>query len=181
MIFDASIIKDIKEKSGLKLDNFGDYSLLAEDISSKTSRSIGLTTLRRLFGIINDDRKTSSYTLNTIAMYLGYNSWDEYFKQKNLDSEWNFEDDKIVISRQPTGTHIHVRYLNRKVEFVVTEYDSQKVLRVEKQENSSLDKGDILFVHSLKKGSIIEADKVIRGTNEGSYKTHGEITSIEIV
>lgn len=71
MIFDASIIKDIKEKSGLKLDNFGDYSLLAEDISSKTSRSIGLTTLRRLFW----HRKRRQENQQLYAQYNSYVSW----------------------------------------------------------------------------------------------------------
>lgn len=28
------------------------------------------------------------YTLNTIAIYLGFDNWETYLKAKNIDSEW---------------------------------------------------------------------------------------------
>lgn len=180
MILSQDIIKDIKKKSNLMFDNAADFNVLTEKISKETGRSIGLTTIKRLFGYIDDDRKTSQYTLNTLALYLGFNDWKEYSDSKNLDSDWNFDTDKVLIAEQTTGTKIHVKYLDRKVTFVVTEYDNQKVLRVERAENSSLKENDILFVNSLQLGKVIEADKVIRGKTIGNYRTHGEITEMNI-
>ncbi len=180
MILSQDIIKDIKEKSNLMFDKSADFNALTDEIGKETGRTIGLTTIKRLFGYIDDDRKTSQYTLNTLALYLGYSDWKEYSISKNLDSDWNFDTDKVLIAQQTTGTKIHVKYLDRIVTFVVTEYDNQKVLRVEKVENSSLKVNDILFVNSLQVGNIIEADKVIRGKNIGNYRTHGEISEMLI-
>ncbi len=180
MILSQDIIKDIKEKSNLMFDKSADFNALTDEIGKETGRTIGLTTIKRLFGYIDDDRKTSQYTLNTLALYLGYSDWKEYSISKNLDSDWNFDTDKVLIAQQTTGTKIHVKYLDRIVTFVVTEYDNQKVLRVEKAENSSLKVNDILFVNSLQVGNIIEADKVIRGKNIGNYRTHGEISEMLI-
>lgn len=180
MILSQDIIKDIKEKSNLMFDKSADFNALTDEISKETGRTIGLTTIKRLFGYIDDDRKTSQYTLNTLALYLGYSDWKEYSISKNLDSDWNFDTDKVLIAEQTTGTKIHVKYLDRIVTFVVSEYDNQKVLRVEKAENSSLKVNDILLVNSLQVGKIIEADKVIRGKYIGNYRTHGEISEMHI-
>lgn len=180
MILSQDIIKDIKNKSHLMFDNAADFNVLTEEISKETGRTIGLTTIKRLFGYIDDDRKTSQYTLNTLALYLGFKDWKEYSDTKNLNSDWNFETDKVLIAEQTTGTKIHVKYLDRNITFVVSEYDNQKVLRVEKVVNSSLKVNDILFVNSLQIGKIIEADKVIRGNDRGNYRTHGEISEMHI-
>lgn len=180
MILSQDIINDIKKKSNLMFDNAADFNALADDINKETGRTIGLTTIKRLFGYIDDDRKTSQYTLNTLALYLGFPDWKEYSSAKNLNSDWNFESDKVLVAELTTGTKIHVKYLDRTVAFVVTEYDNQKVLRVEKADNSSLKVNDILFVNSLQLGKVIEADKVIREKNIGNYRTHGEITEMHI-
>lgn len=78
MILNNKIIEDIKRESHLLFDKAGDFALLGSLIFEKTERTIGVNTLKRLFCYINDDRKSSDYTLNTIALYLGYSSWDEY-------------------------------------------------------------------------------------------------------
>ena len=87
MILNDTIIDDIKRKSGLMFDKAVDFGLLSSYIYKDTGRTIGVTTLKRLFNYINDERKTSEYTLNTIALYMGYKSWDNYSSSKMLDSE----------------------------------------------------------------------------------------------
>ena len=78
MVFNTIIINDIKTKSGLKFDKTTDFSVLSTKIFKATGRTIGITTLKRLFNYIDDNRNTSNYTLNTIAIYLGYDSWIDY-------------------------------------------------------------------------------------------------------
>lgn len=181
MVLNDKVIQDIKDKSNLLFDKAADFLLLADRISHETGRTIGQTTLKRLFGYIDDDRKTNIYTLNTLALYLGYSTWDEYFSQKNLESEWNFPAKRIIISEQSIETKIQVKYLNRKVTFKVAVYKGQKVLQVLESENSSLKLDDIVVIHSLELGKIIEADQVIRNGLIGNYRTHGEISDLTIV
>lgn len=63
MILNNAIIEDLKEKSGLLFDKAGDFSILSSLIFDETGRTIGATTLKRLFYYIKDDRKASEYTL----------------------------------------------------------------------------------------------------------------------
>ena len=143
MILNNAIIEDIKEKSSLLFDKAGDFSILSSLIFKETGRNIGVTTLKRLFHYIQDDRKASEYTLNTIALYVGYNSWEEYSSAKNLVSDWGYNDETL---------YIHALEINTKI-----------------------------FVYKIRKGEILEAEKVIRGDSIGNYKTHGEIINVELI
>ena len=178
MILNSQIIQSIKAKSGLYFDKAKDFEILCGLIFKGTGRTIGVNTLKRLLGYIEDDRKTNPYTLNTIALYLNYASWEELCKAIRIDSDWDFEDEAIYIHSLDVGDEIDVAYLDRRVSFVVTEIDETKVLEVKSVENSSLRPGDILFVYKIQKGDIIEAEKVIRGSKTGNYKTNGDVSQI---
>ncbi len=181
MILNEEIIKQIKTKSGLLLEQAKDISVLADKIFADTGRNIGVTTLKRLFGTINDSRKTNEYTLNTIAMYLGYATWQKYTETNSIDSVWNFsEDETYHLQELAIGANVCVEYLNREVSFVVIQQDGINVLEVVSAKNSSLQKGDILYVHKISVGKILQADKVIRGKNIGNYKTNGEVFEVHV-
>lgn len=49
MILNNAIIDDIKRNSGLLFDKAGDFGLLSTYIFKETGRTIGVTTLKRLF------------------------------------------------------------------------------------------------------------------------------------
>lgn len=180
MILNSQIIESLKSKSGLGFDKAKDFEILGGLIFTETGRTIGVTTVKRLLGYIEDDRNTIPYTLNTIAMYLNYKSWEELCVAKRIDSDWDFEDDAIYIQSLEVGDEIEVAYLDRKVSFVVSVIDGTKVLRVKSVENSSLRPGDILYVYKIQQGNIIQAEKAIRGNKIGNYKTNGEVTHISI-
>ncbi len=180
MIFSKDIINDIKTKSGLIFDRAGDFELLSSSVYKITGRTIGVTTLKRLFNYIQDNRKASEYTLNTIAIYLGYETWESYIKTNNFDSEWGFVSEAIYPKDLNIEDCITVKYLNRIVVFQVIEYEQEKVLKVIEVTNSSLKPGDIVFIHHLKLGEILIADRVLRDGSWGNYKTNGEIAFIDI-
>lgn len=180
MILSNAIIKDLKEKSGLLFDKAEDFSILSSLIFEETGRTIGITTLKRLFYYIKDERKASEYTLNTIALYVGNKSWKEYSSEKNLVSDWSFNDETIYIHALEINTKIFIQYLDRKITFVVVSHEGENYLKVISSENSSLKKEDLLLVHRIRKGAIFEAEKVIRGNNIGNYKTHGEVMNFEL-
>lgn len=184
MIFPNKTIEQLKEKSGLSFDRASDFSTLATLIADETKHTIGVTTLKRLFGYIDDARETNQSTLNIIARYLKFGSWEEYLNSFRIDSLWNDDADTIWIDNLIVGTNIEVAYLNRTVTFEVIEHEEQKTLRkalkVTHANNSSLQTGDIAFIDRLRKGNCLEARKVIRGNVIGSYKTIGELRIITV-
>ena len=180
MILDKHIIDKIKEKSHLEFDQAKDFDTLSRMIIDSTGRTMGVTTLKRLMGYINDERKTNEYTLNTLALFLGFSTWASFKNSNNIDSEWNFVDDAVYIKSLDEGSLITIKYLDRVVDFTVVLVNNDKVLKVNKALNSSLDVDDILFIESIKKGESLVAAKIIRGDNIGNYKTNGSISEITI-
>lgn len=180
MLLNKRIIELLMKKSDLRFDKAGDFELLSMFVYKETNRTIGVTTLKRLFNYINDDRKSSDYTLNTIAIYLGFIDWNQLIRSVNIDSIWGFEDETVYVSSLEIGTYIDVAYLDRKVSFVVSDRNGANILRVEKVENSSLQIGDECDIYKITKGEILEANHIYRGNNIGNYKTQGEVASISI-
>lgn len=180
MLLTEKTIAELKAKSGLAMEQVKDYDTLALCIFEETKRHIGATTLKRLFGRFEDERETSAFTLNTIALYLGYASWDAYLSTQ-MNSEVDYSDDAIYVSKLSVGQHIRVSYLNRQVEFVVANPNGFNVLEVTSAENSSLLPGDQLHVCRLKLGELLEAPTLVRSGRMGNYRTRGELNNIEIL
>ncbi len=72
-----SIKKQIEDVYGHEIRYPKDCDALALDITLKTGCTISPSTMKRLFGFIKTDSKPNQYTLDTIAIYIGYKSWEE--------------------------------------------------------------------------------------------------------
>ena len=180
MILPENTIQELKTKSGLAMEQVKDFDALAICIFDATKRHIGATTLKRLFGRFGDERATSVFTLNTIALYLGYESWDEYLSSF-MNSEQDYSDDAIYINQLPVGQLVRIKYLNRVVDFEVIASNHANALQVISAENSSLHRGDRLHIFRLKVGDILEAPTLIRAGRIGNYRTSGKLQSVELV
>lgn len=181
MILNKQIITKIKDKSLLSFDKAKDFTILSSKIFEETKRSIGVTTIKRLLGYIDDSRKTNEYTLNTIALYLGYKNWNELCCSLRIDSDWNFEDDKVYVDDLEVGKEVFISYWDREVTFIVIKFHNKKALKVTKVLNSSLNEGDILLIQCLEIGKILEAKEVHRDNLIGNYRTNSELSEIHIV
>ena len=178
MVLNNQIIERLKEKSNLSLDKAKDFTILSASILDETKRYMGVTTIKRLLGYINDCRKTNEYTLNTIAIYLGCKSWIELCSSLRIDSDWNFEDEKVYVKDLETGRQVAVIYWDREVTFEVVDFKETKALKVTKVLNSSLKIGDILMLECLEVGKILEAKEVYRDSLVGNYRTNNELSEI---
>ena len=139
MILSNIVINDLKDKSGLLFDQAKDFDMLTKLIMDVTQRSIGVTTLKRLMGYIDDDHRTNSYTLNTIALYLGFSTWDDYLLARSVDSIWGFQDSAVYIHELELDSEILVKYMDRTVKFKVVEHKEKKALMVIEAVNSRAD------------------------------------------
>lgn len=95
-------------------------------------------------------------------------------------AEYAITNDSIYPQELSLDNIVEIKYLNRIIEFIVVEFEGSKALKVSKAVNSSLLIGDIVFVHHLKVGENLVADKVFRNGLLGNYKTNGELSSVEV-
>jgi len=80
--FDDKILitlrKNVEIVFGKKILLSKDCTALALEISKATTRLISETTLKRVWNLVNSSFNPSQYTLDTMALYLGFQNWDLY-------------------------------------------------------------------------------------------------------
>lgn len=61
-----------------------DCTLLAGQIFERTKRRVSSSTLKRLWGVVKSEFMPSTFTLDTLSLFLGFQDWDDF--KKNADS-----------------------------------------------------------------------------------------------
>lgn len=102
-----------------------DCEALAQHISHHCKTRISGSTLRRLYGFVKGVREPRLYTLDIIAQYLGYKSWEQLlhsFEKEERQSE------KIIERLSPQQV--------KAGQVVEICYEPKKVIELKKQGNT---------------------------------------------
>jgi hypothetical protein len=79
---DSALINLIKEDLlsmiGKKIQYGKDCNKLSKQIFEVTNRQVSSSTLKRFFGLIDSPFKPSKYTMDTLAVFLGFKDWNAY-------------------------------------------------------------------------------------------------------
>ncbi len=173
-------IKDLLEqKSGRKLRLSSDCEFLSLDIESVTGEHIGVNTLKRLLGLIHDERQPRISTLDIIARYLGFDSWEvlrTYDDKSN--SSFDSEADEIRVAELTVGCVVQISYLpDRRIEMM---YLGNNCFRITHSENSKLFAGDEIRLTHIVQGYPLLVSEVVReGRSLGSF-TAGKAQGISL-
>lgn len=149
-----------------------DFINLASAILDKTGRTIGLSTLKRLWGYVKDQTGTTYSTLTLLSRYIGYQDWDSfcYFASLITDDNSGFSTDNIIESRLlENGTTLSlVLGLNKRCTITKTEYPDK--FEVIQAENIKLHQGDTIRVSCMALGRPFFATDCRRGASPlGNY------------
>lgn len=71
--------------SGIVIIKPSDCELLQLSVTSATGRHISLIALKRIFGFEKSLFSPSLFTLNLLANYCDFSSWDAYCEQQDED------------------------------------------------------------------------------------------------
>jgi hypothetical protein len=169
MKFSPYITGLLRQKSQKDFRLSGDCEFLALDIESVTGEHIGVNTLKRLLGFIDDEREPRTSTLDVIARYLGFENWDllKCFDDKS-NSFFNTAEDEIRVNNLPKGQHVQISYLPDRL--LELEYKGDGHFLVKESHNSKLYIGDELMVSHIVKGYPLLVSHVWRdGADLGSF------------
>jgi len=86
-IFHGHLRTDIEKKVGFKINTTTDVKSFLAILQEQTSDPISLSTLRRFWNLI-PMRKSYNSTLDVLATFLEYASYQEYVKKKNEYEKW---------------------------------------------------------------------------------------------
>ncbi|MCH5228444.1 MAG: hypothetical protein J1F12_00430 [Muribaculaceae bacterium] len=185
-MLDKKIIYKIEEKVGHKITTT-DCIWLSKEITDKTNRVIGETTLKRMWGYTSDkNRKPHRSTLDIIAEFLGYKDYNTLAIDLELPEIVisDFEErDAIETDTLNIGDIVELSYLPNRLFSLKYVGDSRFI--IETVDNSrNLIAGDIVKITHIEKGLPLYIPEVFRdGKNLGAYEAakNGGLTSIEVL
>ncbi len=112
------LLNIVSQTAGFNPRTPTDFVALAGCIYNKTGRTIGLSTLKRLWGYITDQPGTTYSTLSLLSRYAGYRDWDNFCDvttQLEEDRDSEFTSEEIVESRLlQIGTEVSISLGNGK-------------------------------------------------------------------
>lgn len=172
MILPKHIVNWLEKQCGRKMMRSADCEFLALDIESVTREHIGVNTIKRLLGFINDERNARITTLDIIARYLGCETWEHLLELDREYSGSSFEQrrDEVIVRRLKPGRRIRIYYPpNREV---TIEYQGDSRFFVVESKNSKLLPGDLLTINNIIERYPLLVNDVIRdGQSLGSFST----------
>lgn len=181
MILPFQVQEELKKKSGSDLSTSSDVERLVLDIEGKTGQPFGLNTMKRLLGLLEDEREPRVSTLDIIARYLGYDNWNMLSKMgdKMYSSGFNPPD---IVDRVTVGSRVRLTYKPDR-ELIIRNIGDHKYV-VEKSVNSKLCAGDELEIwHMMRKYPLYVSDVRRDGESLGSYTACkvGGLTALRIL
>lgn len=173
----AAVKGEIERAFGQPLNYPADCHNLALSIRDTLNETIGVTTLKRIFGFVSDVQEPRLSTLDILARYCGFRDYDEMKRKVAGSGDSDFEKDPdIKVSALSPGYIVGFEYLpDRKVRL---RYLGNSEFEVLESENSSLKEGDIITVSSFIENTPLIVSNVMRdGTSLGRF-TAGKVSGI---
>lgn len=119
-----------------------DCTLLSQKIYDETQRQVSSSTLKRFFGLTKSNHNPSKYTLDTLAVFVGYKDWNDYLKlHDSLIHSSSGDDSWEVLKRQMIAVTFHsLESLKQKTNYNNEEFIFRPMLkdRFERFETSGI-------------------------------------------
>ena len=142
----SPVIKEqIELKLGRNIRYHSDLECLCIEIENETKQKVSLNTLKRLFGFISGVSEPRLYTLDTIALYLGFTNWDVYLLSLDQSGNSGFNSlQEIRIESLPVSSIVEFGYDPDRI--VQLKFNGQNQFNVILAKNSKLQENDLVEI-----------------------------------
>jgi hypothetical protein len=171
----SPIIKQhIEDRLGKPIRYHSDCEMLSFDIEKVTKQKISLNTLKRLLGFIEGVSEPRLFTLDTIALYLGYTNWDVYLSSLDKLGNSGFNSlNEIKIETLPISAVVQFNYEPDREVHVL--YEGRNRFQVIVSRNSKLKVNDRLNIsHFVLNYPLVILDVERDGVSLGRF-TAGKV------
>lgn len=173
----------IEQRFGREIRYPADVEALHYDVLASTGENISVNTLKRLLGMVTDVKQARPFTLDTIAHYVGHESWEALVQFARERGNSAFEDvESVDVSSLKEGDVIELTYAPDRMVRMRHVRGGECV--VIKSVNGKLREGDVVDVSHLVLGYTLYAKNVTRNGNSMGCFTGGKvggITNIKIL
>lgn len=171
---------DIEQRLNHPIKTPADFVTLSEEIEQTTKQHLSTSTLKRLWGYVKSSTTHRADTLNLLAVFLGYGSWQEYLRNKVVESDF-LHSDQVLSQNLNPGDVVEFSWNPDRHCQVVCQADG--TFRVTRAVNCKLKEGDTFKALGFFCGQPLYVTGLEHGGESGlSYmcgRTHG-LTEVKI-
>lgn len=185
MANENEILQRLKEKVGLDMSRSSDFDTLSQSIYDSICENLSVNTLKRLFGFNIDKVVPRVSTMDIIARYLGYPTYDSMIKDLGEDADISLFTpiECLEVQELEKGAQVRVAYDPNRV-FYLTYLGDCQFIANDVEGSKNIQKGDLLTITQFAIGHRFIVSHVVRdGQDLGAYesaKLNG-LKSVEIV
>nr|MBD5376530.1 hypothetical protein [Bacteroides sp.] len=88
----------VERKFGSTPNSPTDFVSLSTDIQTATTKSLGISTLKRVWGYVKSSHAPTYTTLSVLARYAGFRDWYAFCAQCGGNEESGFSEDSVIVS-----------------------------------------------------------------------------------
>lgn len=140
----SSLVELTNKKLGYEPSTPSEFNNLSWEIQKKTGRPISLSSIKRIWGYVSYGSFPSITTLNTLAIYNGFRSWDTFLMSHNgngcFDDSGFIEESVISAGRLHTGDRLLLNWGKGKI--CEMECIGPERFQVNRSQNIKLQPGD---------------------------------------
>ena len=155
--------KAVEQTYGSPIGAPTDYDALSTQIRQATNRSLGISTLKRLWGYVPSTHQPSYTTLSILARYVGFHDWHSFCARFQDADDSGFSKDGIIISADlDIGATIRAEWSGNKA-CSLKKIAAPARFEVIDAQNIKLRPGDTLSIEVLSIGQKLIATACLRG------------------
>ena len=158
------LCREIEQAVGREMKTPRDFDWLSGLIDGRISVRLSPTTLKRTWGYLLNPAHPSVWTLDSLAQFAGYQSFESYASADSSEVQSNFiEKERIDADRLAEGCQLRIVWLpNREL---LVEHQGRGHFVVVSAKNTKLSVGDTFSCHLMIQGEPLYLDKVIHGSH----------------
>lgn len=164
------LCRRVEETSGMQIDKSKDFERLVVNIYDRTGTLLSPTTLKRIWGYVKENTVTRRSTLDFLAQYCGWNSYDEFLRGEKPEIESGFVNVKVLNAESDLKKGNVLRLMWHPSRVCDIRYLGDSVWEVVHSEGTRLVAGDMFKCSVIMSGEPLYLDSVMHaGEEKGVY------------
>ena len=159
----AELLLLVEKKYSKVLRTTTDFDVFLLYLKSELNELISTSTLKRLWGYVNDLHKPRKQTLDVLARFLDFDNFDLFCSWLKTSPSYNssyFTTKQVIVSDLKPGMLLEIGWSPNR--YILLQYKGESNFEVVKSEQSKLSIGDSFEVTSFMLGQPLLLPYVVR-------------------
>lgn len=174
------LCRRVEETANLHPTTAGDYELLSTLIFRRTGKVLSATTLKRIWGYLDEPLSTRRSTLDILARFSGWTAYLDFMKGNEPELESGPVGAKTISTDNlKAGARLRLMWPPSRV--CVVEYCSRGRWEVIESAGTRLSKGDTFSCHTFVDGEPLYLDNLLQGSEPRGVYVCGRKSGIRFM